>query len=64
MSQPFPRPAAPACRRFRVETALWLLFAAIWFGSLGYRGLIHADEGRYATLSLFMLHSGDWITRA
>ncbi|OWY37386.1 hypothetical protein CEK28_17030 [Xenophilus sp. AP218F] len=45
-----------------VELAGWLLFALVWFGSLGYRGLIHADEGRYATLSLFMLQSGDWIT--
>ncbi|MBA8734099.1 glycosyltransferase family 39 protein [Chromobacterium violaceum] len=60
MSQTSAIHSGPIARK--IEPALWLLFALIWFGSLGYRGLIHADEGRYATISLFMLHSGDWVT--
>lgn len=40
----------------------WLAFALIWFVPLGYRGLIHSDEGRYALLGLEMFRSGDWIT--
>lgn len=40
----------------------WVAFALVWFGTLGARSLITADEGRYAVLSLNMLWSGDWIT--
>lgn len=38
------------------------LLGVIWFASIGIRSLISPDEGRYATLSLGMLQSGDWIT--
>jgi 4-amino-4-deoxy-L-arabinose transferase-like glycosyltransferase len=41
---------------------LFLVFAGVWFGSLGLRSLIHSDEGRYAALALEMARSGDWIT--
>lgn len=40
----------------------WACLAIVWLGTLGQRALITPDEGRYATLSLGMLHSGDWIT--
>lgn len=40
----------------------WLALAALWLGSLGVRALISPDEGRYATLALGMLQSGDWLT--
>lgn len=40
----------------------WLGFALLWFCSLGHNTLIHPDEGRYASISLGMLQSGDWIT--
>jgi 4-amino-4-deoxy-L-arabinose transferase-like glycosyltransferase len=40
----------------------WLLFTVVWFVSIGHNPLIHPDEGRYATISLGMLQSGDWIT--
>ena len=40
----------------------WLLLALLWLGSLGMRALISPDEGRYATLALGMLQSGDWLT--
>ncbi|BEV73620.1 glycosyltransferase family 39 protein [Paludibacterium sp. THUN1379] len=40
----------------------WLVFAVIWFGSIGHNTLISPDEGRYATLSLGMLQSGDWLS--
>lgn len=42
--------------------ALLLVFAGVWFGSLGLRSLIHTDEGRYAALALEMARSGDWVT--
>ncbi|SFM18020.1 4-amino-4-deoxy-L-arabinose transferase [Variovorax sp. OV329] len=38
------------------------LLALVWFSTIGMRALVSPDEGRYASLSLGMLHSGDWIT--
>lgn len=40
----------------------WGLLALAWFGPLGVRALSGPDEGRYATIALAMLRSGDWIT--
>ena len=40
----------------------WSMLALVWFGSLGWRALISPDEGRYATIALGMLQSGDWLT--
>ena len=40
----------------------WLALALVWLGSLATRALITPDEGRYATISLGMLQSGNWIT--
>ncbi len=42
--------------------AFWLVLIVVWLATLGYRALIHPDEGRYAELSLGMLQSGDWVT--
>jgi 4-amino-4-deoxy-L-arabinose transferase-like glycosyltransferase len=46
----------------RTRILAWLAFALLWFVSLGSRDLIHPDEGRYATIALDMLRSGDWLT--
>jgi len=42
--------------------ALLAVFACLWIASLGDVVLLSPDEGRYATISLDMLRSGDWIT--
>ncbi len=42
--------------------ALALALALAWFGTLGQRKLIKADEGRYAEIPREMLASGDWLT--
>ncbi|MFO1294066.1 MAG: glycosyltransferase family 39 protein [Rubrivivax sp.] len=54
-----PEPLPPGHGRTR--SALLLLLACLWLALLGARALVSADEGRYATLSLGMLQSGDWI---
>ena len=39
-----------------------VLFAVVWLAVSAGRSLISADEGRYASLALGMLQSGDWVT--
>lgn len=45
-----------------LRTLLWLLLALAWFSTLGYRDLIHPDEGRYAEIAREMAQTGDFIT--
>ena len=45
-----------------LPAACAVLLAVAWFSALGARALISPDEGRYASISLGMLQSGDWIT--
>lgn len=42
--------------------ACWIGLALIWFVPLGWRALFSPDEGRYASIGLAMLQSGDWVT--
>lgn len=41
---------------------IWLLLAVLWFSTLGFRDLIHPDEGRYAEIAREMAQTGEWIT--
>lgn len=41
---------------------LWLLMAALWFGSLGMRDLVGTDEGRYSEIAREMAQTGDFVT--
>jgi len=47
------------------NSALWIwaiILIVVWFASAGTRVLITPDEGRYASLALEMMRSGDWVT--
>jgi 4-amino-4-deoxy-L-arabinose transferase-like glycosyltransferase len=46
----------------RVLLVPLLVLALAWFGALGERPLVKADEGRYAEIPREMLASGDWLT--
>ena len=54
--------SAPAATSWAFAGLVLLVLGVVWFGMLGTRVLIHPDEGRYASLSLEMARSGDWVT--
>lgn len=45
-----------------VWLSFWTLWVILWFATIGWRALMHPDEGCYAALSLGMVHGGDWAT--
>ncbi len=61
MRQPSTTLSADSSTR-RIAWACWILLALVWFVPLGWRALFSPDEGRYASIGLEMLQSGDWIT--
>ncbi|NLZ41159.1 MAG: hypothetical protein GX886_07880, partial [Comamonadaceae bacterium] len=61
MSEPIVEQVSARQARRRARAALLVLAAALWLAMLGVRSLVSADEGRYASLSLGMLQSGDWV---
>jgi len=62
MTNSMETPSPSASRATLAWGALAALFTFVWFGQLGMRSLITTDEGRYATIALNMLQSGDWVT--
>ena len=59
---PPPVHSAQSKRSMAWLALLLVLFALVWFASLGSRSLVDTDEGRYAALALEMARSGDWVT--
>ncbi|MFI4929533.1 MAG: glycosyltransferase family 39 protein [Burkholderiales bacterium] len=59
---PPPVHSAQSKRSMAWLALLLVLFALLWFASLGSRSLVDTDEGRYAALALEMARSGDWVT--
>ncbi len=62
LRETLPDVAIPSPLSTRRWIVAWGVLALLWFGSLGWRALISPDEGRYATIALGMLQSGDWLT--
>ena len=58
----FSASGAAAPPRNWVALALLIALSCLWIATLGGNVLLSPDEGRYATISLDMLRSGDWIT--
>jgi len=54
--------SAPSRAGWLLPATCAAVLALLWFSTLGMRALVSPDEGRYASLSLGMLQSGDWIT--
>jgi 4-amino-4-deoxy-L-arabinose transferase-like glycosyltransferase len=48
--------------RWLLPLWMWTVLALLWFGLLGYRALIHSDEGRYAEIAREFMITGDWTT--